>query len=90
MTAPVEAAAGRLGKGLTPTPIPAQEQMGREGEAAATVGAASFRLPRGGGCERQGWEPVAEAQPAVGASSPTLPPRPFQRLLPQTLCLQPP
>lgn len=40
---------------------------GRGAEAAA-VGAASFRLPRGGGCERRRWERVAEAQPAVATS----------------------
>lgn len=76
--APTEAAAGSLGRDLTPTPIRVREQMGREGMAAATVGAASFRLPQGGGCEKQAWEPMAEAQPAVS----TAPSQPASSALP--------
>lgn len=73
---PTATAAGGLGEDLTPTPI-LREQMGE----AATVGAASFCLPRSGGCEKQGRKPVAEARPAVATSS--CPPWPASLALPQ-------
>lgn len=65
--APTATAAGCLGEDLTPTPSCARADGWGE-EEAATVGVASFRLPRGGGCEKQGWERMAEAQPAVATS----------------------
>lgn len=65
------AAAGSLGKDLPPTRIPWGSRWAGRGEAAATVGAASFWLPRGGGCEKQGWERAAE--PSLLSASPSQP-----------------
>lgn len=52
--APTAAAADGLGKDLPPTLIPCGNRWAGRGKAAATVGATSFWLPRGGGCEKQG------------------------------------
>lgn len=79
---------GHLGKDLSPTLIPHGSRWAGRGEAAATVGAVSFWLPRHPGCEKQGWEQVAE--PSL-LSVP--PPQPASSTLPEASppkpCLEP-